>query len=382
MKTRKGIATNVGGASELLPSSCGTRAGLDSKAGSEESSIKALSIALRLGEALFLLSKLDDMGIRKKIDDYASVLHCCVSIKDLESGKELHSFIIESYAILGPWEKSLNLFWDMEKKRVRPHKVTFLNVIKACAKLKVLEHGKQVHVAIKESGIDQNMLLKSSLVDMYAKCGSIDCALQEFKEMPKRDSISWNAIISGYAQNGCFEDALDFFLQMMEEGCNPDKITFSSVLKACANLQLLNHGMWVHNNLVKQKLEADTFVGSTLVDMYAKCGSIDDAWKVFNLMPRKTEVSWNAMILGYAQPGYAEKSLALFWKMELANVTRTVISYVGAFKACAVLGTRGKAKSVHRSFVKSHKLCWCIQGMCSSWNSWKGQVSPQKFCEE
>ncbi|MCO5589128.1 hypothetical protein L7F22_043094 [Adiantum nelumboides] len=399
VKTRKGIATNVGGASELLPSSCGTRAGLDSKAGSEESSIKVLSNALRLGEALFLVSKLDDMGIHKKIDDYASVLHCCVSINDLETGKEVHSFIIESerepclvlcnalinmyckcgsvvdahrlfetmhvkdvftwttmiagYAILGPWEKSLNLFWDMKKKRVRPHNVTFLSVIKACAKLKVLEHGKQVHVAIKESGIDQNMLLKSSLVDMYAKCGSIDCALQEFKEMPKRDSISWNAIISGYAQNGCFEDALDFFMQMMEEGCKPDKITFSSVLKACANLQLLNHGMWVHNNLVKQKLEADTFVGSTLVDMYAKCGSIDDAWKVFNSMPRKTEVSWNAMILGYAQPGYAEKSLALFWKMELANVTQTVISYVGAFKACAVLGTLGKAKSVHRSFVKS-----------------------------
>ncbi|KAI5062696.1 hypothetical protein GOP47_0023235 [Adiantum capillus-veneris] len=398
MKTRKDL-TNVGGALELIPSSCDARVSLDLKAGNEESNIRALSKALRLGGALFLLSKLDDRGIRKRVEDYASILHCCVRVKDLETGKVVHSFIIESerepslvlfnalvdmyckcgsvvdarslfesmhkkdvftwttmiagYAILGPPEKSLDLFWNMEKKNVRPDKVTFLSIIKACAKLKLLEHGKRVHASLKQSGIDQNLLLKSSLVDMYAKCGSIDFALQEFKEMPRRDCVSWNAMISGYAQNGCFEDALYFFLKMMKEGFEPDKITFANVLKACAKLQMLNHGMWAHNFLVKQKLEADIFVGSTLVDMYAKCGSIDDAWKVFNTMPRKTEVSWNAMIIGYAQPGYAEKSLALFWKMELANVTPTAISYVGAFKACAVLGTLEEAKSVHRKFANS-----------------------------
>eukprot|EP00250_Pteridium_aquilinum_P028597 c37449_g1_i1 orf=2-619(-) len=87
--------------------------------------------------------------------------------------------------------------------------------------------------------------------------------------------------------------------------------------------------------------------------MYAKCGSITDAWKVFNLMPRRTEVSWNAMIIGYAQPGFADKALNLFWQMELANVARTVITYVGALKACAVLGNLEEGKLVHESFAKS-----------------------------
>lgn len=366
---------------------------------SPQMDIRALSKALRLREALLQLSFTNERGICIKVEDYASLLQGCVLMKYLDVGKQVHFFIVQieprltlvlynalvnmyckcgsvadarnlfdtmnekdvftwttmiaGYAILGPPENALNLFWDMETENVHPDEVTFLSVIKACAKLKLLEHCKRIHAHIKQSGIKENLVLRSSLVDMYAKCGSIECAWQEFKEMPSRDVVSWNAMISGYAQNGCFDDVLNLFLQMMREDSKPDRITLANVLKACASLQMLKHGMCAHDFIIKQKLEADIFVGSTLVDMYAKCGSIKAAWKVFNLMPRRTVVSWNSMIIGYAQPGCADKSLNLFWKMELENVTRTVVTYVGALKACAVLGILEEGKLIHESFMKS-----------------------------
>lgn len=370
--------------------------------GGEESSLmdlRALSKAGRLKEALLRLDFMDDRGIHATVEDYASLLQGCVTMKDLDMGKQVHSCIVQSnlkstlvlqnalvntyckcgsladacnlfdtmlerdvftwttmiagYAIHGPPENAFQLFWNMEGQNIKPDDVTFLSIIKACARLKNLEHGKRLHDHIKKSGINENILIRSSLVDMYAKCGSIECALQEFEEMPKRDAVTWNAMISGYAQNGRFENVLNLFLQMMGERFKPDRITLSNVLKACASLQMLKHGKWTHNYIIKQKLEADVFVGSTLVDMYAKCGSIKDAWQVFNKMPRRTEVSWNAMIIGYAQPGYSEKSLKLFWQMESANVKRSMITYVGALKACAVLGVLEEGKWIHESFAKS-----------------------------
>ncbi|KAH7443614.1 hypothetical protein KP509_02G042200 [Ceratopteris richardii] len=357
------------------------------------------SKVLGFGEVSCLLSNLDDMVTHSKVEYFAHMLKSCVSTKDLETGRRVHFIILENepqpnlilnnalinmyckcgsvldahkifsvmiekdvytwttmiagYAILGPPENALNLFSNMERHNIHPDKITFLSIFKVCAKLKMLEHGRQVHVSLKKSGVNENILIQSSLVDMYAKCGSIDCACRAFNEISERDAVSWNAMISGYAQSGCFDDVLLCFIQMMNEDLKPDKVTFTNVLKACANLHLVNHGMWAHDYLVKQKLEADTHIGSTLVDMYAKCGSSSDAWVVFNMMPRKSEVSWNAMIIGYAQPGCAEKSLSLFWKMELANVAHTEVSYVGAFKACAVLGSLRDARSVHESFKKS-----------------------------
>eukprot|EP00250_Pteridium_aquilinum_P033523 c5792_g1_i1 orf=866-1549(+) len=223
MKTRKDTFNCVAGTGSLIveqtTSISNVRAASILRVGTEEPSqmdIKALSKALRLGEALFLLSFMDERGIHAKVEDYTSLLQGCGIMKDLDTGMQVHSFIVQSdpestlvlynalvhmyckcgsvadahslfdtmndkdvftwttmiagYAILGPPVSALNLFWNMKGNNVNPDEITFLSIIKACAKLKILEHGKQIHAHIKKSGINENLLLRSSLVDMYAKC--------------------------------------------------------------------------------------------------------------------------------------------------------------------------------------------------------------------
>ncbi len=189
----------------------------------------------------------------------------------------------------------------MQQKGTTPDSFTFVLVLNSCASSGALQEGRRVHEQIIASGCEANVFVGSSLVDMYAKCGSMGDAWRVFNKMPSRNVVTWNAMTFGHVKCGQGQKALELFQQMQQEDIWPDPVTFVGVLNACASVLALEEGRRAHEQIIQSGCESDVFVGSSLVDMYAKCGSMEDAQIVFNKMPSRNVVSWNAMLLPHAK---------------------------------------------------------------------------------
>ncbi|XP_057832678.2 pentatricopeptide repeat-containing protein At4g02750 isoform X2 [Cryptomeria japonica] len=185
---------------------------------------------------------------------------------------------------------------------------------------------------------ERNVKTWNSLITGYANNGLIEEALQLFQSMPDCNVISWNAMISGYAQNGHGEEALELFRQMQLAEVKPDSDTFVVVLPACCTFASLEEGKEVHGVLIKNGFEIDVLVGNTLVGMYAKCGSIEDAHKMFDKMLQRDAVSWSAIIVGCAMHGCAKEALELFENMQLSGINPNHVTFIGVLSACCHSG--------------------------------------------
>ncbi|KAJ7524559.1 hypothetical protein O6H91_17G011300 [Diphasiastrum complanatum] len=260
--------------------------------------------------------------------------------------------IISAYADSGQGEEAINLFQQMQETGLAPDKVLFVVVLKACARLAALEQGKQLHLDIIKRGFQSDVIIGSTLVDMYSKCGCTEDARELFNSMSERNAVSWNAMIAGYAQNGLGKEALALYEQMKQEGMQPDNVTFVLLLKACASLAALEQGKQLHSDIIKRGFQSDVIVGSTLVDMYAKCGCTEDAREVFNNMSERDVVSWTAMIAGYAQNGLGKEALALYEQMKQEGVQPDTVTFVLLLKACASLAVLEQGKRLHSDITK------------------------------
>lgn len=207
--------------------------------------------------------------------------------------------------------------------------------MKACAELSDLQEGRQIHDDIVSGGFELDLCVGNSLVPMYAKCGKIVIARHVFDKMCKRDEVSWNALIVGCTQNGYDSKALTLFDQMQMEGLEPDQVNVMSALQACAHLGALQRGRWIHDHIIRSRFVSDVSVMNSLVAMYAKCGSLTVACQLFDEMPKTDLVSWNAMIGGYAQNGYAEEALTLFHMMQSADVLPSSVTMEFATSMCS-----------------------------------------------
>ncbi|KAM7478486.1 hypothetical protein LguiA_026699 [Lonicera macranthoides] len=178
----------------------------------------------------------------------------------------------------------------------------------------------------------------NAMVSGLASCGKIEEARGYFDEMEEKDDISWSAMIDGYNKVECFKESLEIFHQMQREKVRPRKFVLSSVVSACANLGALDQGRWIHAYCKKDSILLDSVLGTSFVDMYAKCGRIDLAWEVFEEMGDKKVFSWNAMIGGLAMHGRAEDAIELFFKMKREYLAPDEISFVCILNACAHAG--------------------------------------------
>eukprot|EP01018_Ginkgo_biloba_P030280 Gb_21441 [translate_table: standard] len=350
----------------------------------------------RLNEAIDILYAMK--GIPSDPEIYGSLLQACTDMKALAPGKQVHAHLlingheqnlflgtklvslyamcgtmddahlvfdrlskrnvilwngmIRGYASNEPWEEALALYCQMQQSGIQPDKFTYPFVLKACAGLLTLNHGKEIHNHIIRSGYDSDVFVGNALIDMYAKCRSIQNARQVFDKTSKRDIVSWNAIISGYAQNDHANDALELYGQMQLAGVKPNSITVVSVLPACAHLAALEQGKQIHDYVNRNGLLSNVSVGNALVDMYGKCESIEDARHVFDKMSKRDVVSWNAMITGYVQSGHSNEALRIFTQMQLAGVKPNAVTIPSILPACARLEALGHGKELHGYIVK------------------------------
>jgi len=252
----------------------------------------------------------------------------------------------------GQHEKTMELFQQMQEEGMSPNRFTFVPVLKACTSLRALEKGRRAHEQIIQLGCASDVFVGSSLVDMYAKCGSIEDARKVFDSMPSHDLVSWNAIIVGHVKCGQGQMALELFQQMQQEGVQPDAMTFVGVLNACASAVALEAGRSAHEQIIQCGYESNVFVGSSLVDMYVKCGRMDDAWRVFNRTPTSDAISWNVLILGYVKCGQGDKALELFQQMQWEGVEPNSLTFVGVLNACASAFALQEGRRTHEQIIQ------------------------------
>ncbi|KAG6414301.1 hypothetical protein SASPL_127020 [Salvia splendens] len=193
----------------------------------------------------------------------------------------------------------------------------FASLLESCFQLEAIDYGVRVHNLIPEKLLRKNVGIASKLLRLYACSGQIEKAHEVFDGMSDRNSSAfhWNSLISGYAEMGQYEDALALFFQMVEDGVRPDQYTFPRVLKACGGVGVVQIGEEVHRWVVRSGFGNNAFVLNALVDMYAKCGDIVRARKVFDGIKGKELVSWNSMINGYVRHGLIIEALSLLRRM-------------------------------------------------------------------
>lgn len=246
--------------------------------------------------------------------------------------------MITAYSQNGLAEDALLMFPEMLRIGLKPNQFTFSSLVKAAATRVGDRHGKQIHALCFKFGYSGNVYVGSALVDMYARCGSVDEAVLVFKDLSIKNEVSWNSLIAEYARKSQAELALKTFRNMQKEDYKATDFTYSSILNACASTGSLEQGKWIHAHLVKSGRHLTAFVGHTLIDMYGKSGSIEDARKVFDRLRSKDIVSWNSLITAFAQHGLGREATDQFELLLKSNIRPNQITFVSVLTACSHSG--------------------------------------------
>ncbi|PHU00342.1 Pentatricopeptide repeat-containing protein [Capsicum chinense] len=253
-------------------------------------------------------------------------------------------------------EEALRLFVRMQREGSEFSGFTISGVLCACAaKFAVLEC-KQLHGFAIKVEMESNVFVSTALVDVYAKCGLMNDAFRVFDSMSERNDVTWSSMVAGYVQNELYEEAIMFFQGIQKAGIEHNQFTLSSVISACAVMAALLEGNEVHAIVWKTGFGANVYVAASLVDLYARCGSIDEAYIVFLNAEVKNDVIWNSMISGLARNARPLEAMTLFEKMQLAGFCPNELTYVSVLSACGHMGLVDKGRMYFDKMKKEHNL--------------------------
>ncbi|KAF9591138.1 hypothetical protein IFM89_002093 [Coptis chinensis] len=276
--------------------------------------------------------------------------------------------LISAFAQSGQSEEALKMLSELHKSGMVPSDSMFTSALFACANIGALEMGRQLHSLTIKAGCQCNSYVGNGLISMYAKCRNLENVSQVFNTMRVRDTVSWNSLISGLSQNNMLDDArsifekmprrdvvswtamisayaqtgqghlaFELFFDMMASGVKPNSSTVTGLLVTCGSLGARKLGRQIHSLIFKLGLDADVFVGNSLVTMYYKCGCKDGFW-VFDEMYEFDIVTWNAILIGCAQNGFGKEAVDIFEKMKADGVLPNQISFLGILCACSHAG--------------------------------------------
>ncbi|GER47900.1 pentatricopeptide repeat-containing protein [Striga asiatica] len=340
-------------------------------------------------ESFNMLSRMISSGVQPNEFTICSVLNVCGEERELRFGKQLHGVVVKKKAYVSDvylgtslvdfygkcrevedarrvfdgmkirnevtWtavisayarngslaEEAIALFRIMSRLRVPDNDLTMVSLIQACGFIGALRAGKELHARVLKdcSREKNNIFVGNALVWLYSKCGAHEHAFRVLERLPEKDVVSWTTIISSCAGRGHELAAIGYLKSMMGQGVEPNSFTYSSALKACAKLADVRYGRLVHSSVNKTPtVLGNVFVGSALVHMYSRCGQLPEAARVFDGMPEKNRVSWQAMVVAYARNGLCSEALRLVYRMRAEGVEvddyvlSTVISACGDFK--------------------------------------------------
>ncbi|XP_059630604.1 pentatricopeptide repeat-containing protein At3g26540 [Cornus florida] len=231
--------------------------------------------------------------------------------------------IITAHAQGGFAEKALTLFLRMNSLGVSANQITFSSVLGCCAAVLELFLSRQVHGLIVKDGLCGNVILGSSLVDVYGKCQVMSDARKMFDEMQNKNAVSWNVIVRRYLEMGDVKEAVFMFFEMIRMNVKPMNFTVSNALTACSRKSALKEGIQIHGFAIKTNCEKDELVSNSLIDMYVKCGDLENAHRLFDLSCSKNLFNWTSVVSGYAMSGRTREARELFNEMP----ERSVVSW-------------------------------------------------------
>ncbi|KVI00821.1 Pentatricopeptide repeat-containing protein [Cynara cardunculus var. scolymus] len=267
-----------------------------------------------------------------------------------------YNVIITGFVWAGKVKESLDIFHELQSTSFNRKQFPFATMLSLAATELNLKIGRQIHAQAMVTEADSDILVGNALVDMYARCDSFEEAKAIFASLPDRSAVPWTAIISAYVQKGFYDEALQFFKKMRQDYVYGDQATFASTLRASANLTSLSLGKQLHSAMVALGCISNVFCGSSLVDMYAKCGHIKEAIQAFKEMPVRNIVSWNAMISAYAQDGDGEATLRTSEELVKSGLQPDSVSFLGILTACSHRGLVEQGLAHFKSMTQRHRL--------------------------
>ncbi|KAF8399482.1 hypothetical protein HHK36_015348 [Tetracentron sinense] len=250
----------------------------------------------------------------------------------------LFNTMARGYARTDTPVRAMSLFVHILNLGLHPDDYTFPSLLKACASSKALVEGKQVHCLAIKLGLNHNMYVHPTLINMYTECGDVSAARRVFDDIANPCVVTYNAMVTGYARSSRPNEALALFRELQASNFKPTDVTMLSALSSCALLGALELGKWIHEYIKKNGFEEYVKVNTALIDMYAKCGSLDDAVCVFEDMPFRDTQAWSAMIMAYAIHGHGNKAISIFEEMRKARVKPDEITFLGILYACSHTG--------------------------------------------
>lgn len=217
--------------------------------------------------------------------------------------------------------------------------LTLICLVKACGNIFAGKEGKSVHgLSIRRSFIDQSGYLQASITDMYVKCGLFDNARKLFERSVDKNVVMWTTLISGFAKCERAIEAFDLFRQMLGKLIPPNQCTLAALLVSCSSLGSPRHGKSVHGYMVRNEIEMDAVNFTSFIDMYARCGCIQMARKVFDMMPERNVISWSSMINAFGINSLLEEALDCFDQMKSQNLVPNSVTFVSLLSACSHSG--------------------------------------------
>jgi len=286
-----------------------------------------------------------------------------------------NNLIYEAYES-GKIVESFELFCRMRKENVQPNSVTLINLLRASVESNSLKTGKVLHSLVVVSNLCKELTVNTALLSMYAKLGSLKDARLMFENMPEKDVVVWNIMVSAYSGSGCPKESLELVYCMVRSGIRPDMFTAIPAISSITKLKSNEWGKQLHAQVIRNGSDYQVSVHNSLVDMYSTCGDLNSARKIFGLIKDKTVVSWSAMIKGYAIHDNCLEALSLFIEMKLSGTKGDFVIVINILPAFAKIGALhyvrylhgyslktnlDSLKSLKTSLLSSYAKCGCIE---------------------
>ncbi|KAI3855106.1 hypothetical protein MKX03_018500 [Papaver bracteatum] len=261
-----------------------------------------------------------------------TILSACSRTRNLKSGKAIHDYIMKKNVVMDAHLQS-----------------TLITMYANCGSMDMAQH---LYDKLRPS----NIIATTTMITGYSKIGKIEAARSIFDLISEKDLVSWSAMISGYAESDWPQESLKLFNDMQASGLKPDQVTMLSVISACSQLGALDQAEWVHISIKNLGFGNVLPINNALIDMYAKCGNLAEAKRVFDKMPKRNVISWTSMITGFGIHGDADSALRLFHQMKDEKIEPNAVTFMGLLYACSHAGLVDMGLQIFASMTNDYKI--------------------------
>ncbi|KAI5315139.1 hypothetical protein L3X38_044315 [Prunus dulcis] len=276
--------------------------------------------------------------------EYAERVFEEMPVKDVVSWNSM----IGGYVSVGDGWSSLVCLQEMQVLGMNPDRFSTIGALNACAIECFLQTGKEIHCQVLKCMLELDIMVQTSLIDMYHKCGRVDYSERLFHEISTKNVVVWNAMIHGYTLNACPFESLSCLKKMQQaDKLNPDAITMINLLPSCTQVGALVEGKSVHGYAVRRGFLPHIILETALIDLYGACGRMKSAERIFGQLAEKNLISWNSMISAYVQSGQNKDALELFWDLLSKHLEPDAITISSIIPAYSEVASLGERKQMH-----------------------------------